>query len=1047
MSIFTRLADVGKRTLVGLLGVGALVGTTGLVAAQTAQAETGSTTVTAGATDNTGGCSYGQGGPKADALCWIDLSSFGNVSAADLANGSVTKSLEITVGRYIVTADAVISAGADGASGVNATVLPTWGGAVLGSVIDGQNYYTGTSGKPALYQNQDGAISKDNSIRDTVTLNNITVKDTKNGNAAVTSGYSLVMADAESTGTGEGFVWSSDKPLNEYQQVVPSNWSKPCTDIYSGLGTTKVTCTSAKNTTSGGRGITMVSADSPTTMTSSFNNASYSDSREGVAFALVFSTAVPGVQVDQKSGSDAEFTTTSSTGGSATSKGDKVTSNEPFLGGSTGTSTTYTVQKSGGNTPEAAYDITWSCTVNGSAVTPVLSADGKSATVTTPENGASSCVATATAEPPTTGDDSKTINPNTTAELSPETTKGAGDIKKVTFADGSTTKTVPGEGTWTIELVDGQPKATFTPETGFTGKVTEQPYTVTDVNELTATGKLDVTINVPPTTGDDSKTINPNTTAELSPETTPGTGAIKAVAFADGSTTKTVPGEGTWTIKLVDGQPKATFTPDKDYTGKVTEQSYTVTDVNELTATGKLDVTINVPPTTGDASKTINPNTTAELSPETTKGTGDIKTVTFADGSTTKTVAGEGTWTIELVDGQPKATFTPDKDYTGKVTEQSYTVTDANGLSATGKLDVTINVPPTTGDASKTINPNTTATLTPKTIPGSGDITSAAFADGSTAKTVAGEGTWTIKLVDGQPVATFTPDKDYSGKVTPQSYTVTDANGLTATGKLDVTINVPPTTGDASKTINPNTTAELSPETTKGTGDIKTVAFADGSTTKTVPGEGTWTIELVNGQPKATFTPDKDYTGKVTEQSYTVTDANGLTASGKLDVTINVPPTTGDASKAINPNETATLTPKTVPGSGEITAVVFDNGQQSKTVAGEGTWTIKLVDGQPVATFTPDKDYSGKVTPQSYTVTDANGLTATGKLEVTINVPAVTVVPSTPSTSSSSDGAVSVPAGKSLAHTGAAVASVLVVAGLLAVLGFAILRIRKRSNN
>jgi CshA-type fibril repeat protein len=1039
LSIFTRLADVGKRTLVGLLGVGALVGTTGLVAAQTAQAETGSATVTAGATDNTGGCSYGQGGPKADALCWIDLSSFGNVSAADLANGSVTKSLEITVGRYIVTADAVISAGADGASGVNATVLPTWGGAVLGSVIDGQNYYTGTSGKPALYQNQDGAISKDNSIRDTVTLNNITVKDTKNGNAAVTSGYSLVMADAESTGTGEGFVWSSDKPLNEYQQVVPSNWSKPCTDIYSGLGTTKVTCTSAKNTTSGGRGITMVSADSPTTMTSSFNNASYSDSREGVAFALVFSTAVPGVQVDQKSGSDAEFTTTSSTGGSATSKGDKVTSNEPFLGGSTGTSTTYTVQKSGGNTPEAAYDITWSCTVNGSAVTPVLSADGKSATVTTPENGASSCVATATAEPPTTGDDSKTINPNTTAELSPETTKGAGDIKKVTFADGSTTKTVPGEGTWTIELVDGQPKAKFTPEAGYTGKVTEQPYTVTDVNDLTATGKLDVTINVPPTTGDASKTINPNTTAELSPETTKGTGDIKTVTFADGSTTKTVPGEGTWTIELVDGQPKATFTPDKDYTGKVTEQSYTVTDANGLSATGKLDVTINVPPTTGDASKTINPNTTAELSPETTKGTGDIKTVTFADGSTTKTVPGEGTWTIELVDGQPKATFTPDKDYTGKVTEQSYTVTDANGLSATGKLDVTINVPPTTGDASKTVGQGESATLMPKSTKGTGTIDAVAFDNGQKTKTVAGEGTWTIELVDGQPKATFTPEAGFTGKVTEQSYTVTDVNGLTATGKLDVTIK--PTTGDASKTINPNTTAELTPKTIPGSGEITAVTFDNGQQSKTVAGEGTWTIELVDGQPKATFTPDKDYTGKVTPQSYTVTDANGLTASGKLDVTINVPPTTGDASKTINPNETATLTPKTIPGTGEITKVVFDNGQQSKTVPGEGVWTIKLVDGQPVATFTPDKDYSGKVTPQSYTVTDANGLSATGKLEVTINVPVV------PTPAPSSDGSVPAPAGKSLAHTGAAVASVLAVAGLLAVPGFAILRIRKRSNN
>ncbi|MEE8703296.1 Ig-like domain-containing protein [Bifidobacterium crudilactis] len=1027
-----------------------------MVTAQAAQAETATSSSQSEQQSNAvQGCSYGSGGPNADALCWIDFSTFGTVSADSMP---ANKPLTINLGRYKITMNVKVSAGADGANGVLATQLPTWtesgkSGSLLGATKAGQDYYVGTSGKPALYQVvANPGITTDFAQRDTVSLEQIQVFDTQNNDAPVTSGYSLVMADAESTGPShEGFTWTSDKALNKYLDVTPSGWAEPCTKGLTGLGSTSVTCETANGTVPG-NGIVMVSADAPTTISSAFRNSAGGNSRQGIAIAVVFSTATAGLNVVQNGGSNAGFTVTAKNeggtlGATSSSGGETSSGKQQFLSGAEGSKTTYSIAKSTGSntTTEDAYKIIWECQVNGEKYTPMLSADGKTATVTTPANGASSCVATATAEPPTTGDAAKTINPNTTAELSPETTPGAGAIKAVAFADGSTTKTVPGEGTWTIKLVDGQPKAKFTPETGFTGKVTEQPYTVTDVNELTATGKLDVTINVPPTTGDASKTINPNETATLTPKTTPGTGDITAVVFDNGQQSKTVAGEGTWTIKLVDGQPVATFTPDKDYTGKVTPQSYTVTDANGLTATGKLDVTINVPPTTGDASKTVAQGESATLMPKSTRGTGALTQVAFDNGQQSKTVPGEGTWTIDLVNGQPKAKFTPEAGFTGKVTEQSYTVTDVNGLTATGKLDVTIK--PTTGDASKTINPNTTATLTPKTIPGSGDITSAAFADGSTAKTVAGEGTWTIKLVDGQPVATFTPDKDYSGKVTPQSYTVTDANGLTATGKLDVTINVPPTTGDASKTINPNTTAELSPETTKGTGDIKTVAFADGSTTKTVPGEGTWTIELVNGQPKATFTPDKDYTGKVTEQSYTVTDANGLTASGKLDVTINVPPTTGDASKAINPNETATLTPKTVPGSGEITAVVFDNGQQSKTVAGEGTWTIKLVDGQPVATFTPDKDYSGKVTPQSYTVTDANGLTATGKLEVTINVPAVTVVPSTPSTSSSSDGAVSVPAGKSLAHTGAAVASVLVVAGLLAVLGFAILRIRKNSKN
>jgi CshA-type fibril repeat protein len=958
LSLFTRIKHLSGKSLVGLLAATALIGTSGMVTAQAAQAETATSSSQSEQQSNAvQGCSYGSGGPNADALCWIDFSTFGTVSADSMP---ANKPLTINLGRYKITMNVKVSAGADGANGVLATQLPTWtesgkSGSLLGATKAGQDYYVGTSGKPALYQVvANPGITTDFAQRDTVSLEQIQVFDTQNNDAPVTSGYSLVMADAESTGPShEGFTWTSDKALNKYLDVTPSGWAEPCTKGLTGLGSTSVTCETANGTVPG-NGIVMVSADAPTTISSAFRNSAGGNSRQGIAIAVVFSTATAGLNVVQNGGSNAGFTVTAKNeggtlGATSSSGGETSSGKQQFLSGAEGSKTTYSIAKSTGSntTSEDAYKIIWECQVNGEKYTPVLSADGKTATVTTPANGASSCVATATAEPPTTGDDSKTINPNTTAELSPETTKGAGDIKTVTFADGSTTKTVPGEGTWTIELVNGQPKAKFTPEAGYAGKVTEQAYTVTDVNGLTATGKLDVTINVPPTTGDDSKTVAQGESATLMPKSTRGTGALTQVAFDNGQQSKTVPGEGVWTIELVNGQPKAKFTPEAGYAGKVTEQPYTVTDVNGLTATGKLDVTIK----------------------------------------------------------------------------------------------------PTTGDDSKTINPNTTATLTPKTIPGSGDITSAAFADGSTTKTVPGEGTWTIELVNGQPKATFTPDKDYTGKVTEQSYTVTDVNGLTATGKLDVTINVPPTTGDASKTINPNETATLTPKTTPGTGAIKTVTFADGSTTKTVPGEGTWTIELVNGQPKATFTPDKDYTGKVTEQSYTVTDVNGLTATGKLDVTINVPPTTGDASKTINPNETATLTPKTTPGTGAIKTVTFADGSTTKTVPGEGTWTIELVNGQPKATFTPDKDYSGKVTPQSYTVTDVNGLTATGKLEVTIKVPAVTVVPSTPSTSSSSDGAVSVPAGKSLAHTGAAVASVLVVAGLLAVLGFAILRIRKNSKN
>ncbi|MCI1713976.1 glycoside hydrolase family 70 protein, partial [Bifidobacterium tibiigranuli] len=620
-------------------------------------------------------------------------------------------------------------------------------------------------------------------------------------------------------------------------------------------------------------------------------------------------------------------------------------------------------------------------------------------------------------EPPSAKDKSATTNPKTPVTLDPET--GFGTSQKFTgvaFDDkGATTKTVPGEGTWTIKLGDnGQPTAVFTPVGGFTGKTTAVPYIVTDGNGLTATANLDVTVLAPPTASDKSATTDPKTPVTLDPDTTFGTSQkFTSVAFDDkGATTKDVPGEGTWTIKLNDkGQPEAVFTPVDGFTGKTTPVPYTVTDGNGLTATANLDVTVLAPPTTGDASKAINPNETATLTPKTVPGSGDITDVTFTDpaatdGGKTLTVPGEGTWTIKLGDnGQPTAVFTPVDGFTGKTTAVPYIVTDENGLTATANLDVTVLAPPTASDKSATTDPKTPVTLDPETGFGtSKKFTGVAFDDkGATTKDVPGEGSWTISLNDkGQPEAVFTPVDGFTGKTTPQPYTVTDENGLTATANLDVTVNkplTPPTTGDKSATTNPDTPVTLNPVTTPGSAPIKSVVFDNNQPTKDVPGQGTWTIELKDGQPVATFTPDKDFTGKVTPQKYTVTDSNDKTADGTLNVTINppapVPPKTGDKSATTNPGKPVTLNPVTTPGSSPITSVAFDNGQLTKDVPGEGTWTVKLKDGQPVAVFTPEDGFTGKTTPQPYTVTDENGLTATGKLDVTVNTPAPVTPPTT----------------------------------------------------
>ena len=622
--------------------------------------------------------------------------------------------MTITLGNYQLSFTATVSAGADGANGVTAQQLPAWPGAMLGNTIDDTPYYAGTTGKPALYQDiPNPDVPHNDSQRDTVTLSGITVKDLKSG-LQVNSGYGIVMADAESSGLGEGFTWSSDQPLNAYQEVTIPGGEPPCTAEKAGLGTNTVTCKSAVNASGKTRGIMMVQAESPTTISSSFVNATASTSRQGVAFAVVFSKATGTVDVTQDGGSDGQFNiaidkngdpqgTSPTTGKEGGSEG---TSSPQFITG-TDTKINYTVTKPSGDTPINAYDISWACTIDGKeASTDAVSISGTTASVKVTGNQVPDCKATVIAKGPSTHEDSQTVNPGVVAHLKPvkPTTKGNGEITDVKFDNGEKTKVVPGEGTWTIELKDGQPVATFTPEKDdngnpYTGKVTQQSYTVTDEYGLTATSTLDVNINVPPTTGPGKIVTNPTDKAlDLGDlKTTPGNGTVEKAVFDNGQTTKETD-KGTWKIELVDGKAKATFTPkDATVTGQIPVEPYTITDTNGLTASSDLNVFINTPPQANPDHQTIKPGETATLTPETIPGTGDLTTVTLDNGETTKHVPGEGTWKIELVDGKVVSTFTPDDPaYTGKVTPQAYTVTDVNGLKATSTLSVDIVTDPVT---------------------------------------------------------------------------------------------------------------------------------------------------------------------------------------------------------------------------------------------------------------------------------------------------------------------------------------------------------------
>lgn len=205
------------------------------------------------------GCSYANAGTGAYAqsLCWFDLSGFTTeyrdrgiwqnpryASILDPLTGPVTytpsgatsavvegrrwgpiQNFPVSInlgGGYTLTATISTSASGSNTTQTNkaraleATGFPTWGTQTSadGAFLGRNNFYTGVSGKPAIYQPVDAGGGTS-----TATLSNIKLTDS---DGQEVRNYSIVVADAESTDsneeltwstTGTGFIWLPNTPF------------------------------------------------------------------------------------------------------------------------------------------------------------------------------------------------------------------------------------------------------------------------------------------------------------------------------------------------------------------------------------------------------------------------------------------------------------------------------------------------------------------------------------------------------------------------------------------------------------------------------------------------------------------------------------------------------------------------------------------------------------------------------------------------------------------------------------------------------------------
>ena len=576
-----------------------------------------------------------------------------------------------------------------------------------------------------------------------------------------------------------------------------------------------------------------------------------------------------------------------------------------------------------------------------------------------------------------------------------------------TFEDGSKTKTIPGEGTYTV-APDGT--VTFVPEKSFTGKGTGVTVKRVDKNGTEVTAKYTPTVTPVTPTADPAETTGKQGQVQTGAPTftagnpeVPMNDAVPAT-FEDGSTTKTVDGVGTYTV-APDGT--VTFTPVPSFVGKAPSVTVVREDMNGTKASAKY-------------TPTVTPVTPAATPAESVAPQGIVQTgtVTFTEGDP---VAPINKQTITLLDenGQPAAsveakspegkvigtytvdketgvvTFTPtDKSYSGDVVAAKVQAKDANGTTVETTYTPKITpVTPTAQDAATKDIQGKTQTGTPTFTEGDplvpiDENTPATFEDGSTTKTIPGEGTYTV-APDG--TVTFVPEKSFTGEGTGVTVKRVDKNGTEVTAKYTPTVTpVTPTADPAETTGKQGQVQTGAPTFTAGNpevpmNDAVPATFEDGSTTKTVDGVGTYTVAP---DGTVTFTPVPSFVGKAPSVTVVREDMNGTKASAKYTPTVTPVTPAATPAESVAPQgivQTGTVTftegDPVAPINKQTITLLDENGQPAASVEAKspegkviGTYTVDKETG--VVTFTPtDKSYSGDVVAAKVQAKDANGTT------------------------------------------------------------------------
>ncbi|MGT2757008.1 YSIRK-type signal peptide-containing protein, partial [Streptococcus ovuberis] len=584
---------------------------------------------------------------------------------------------------------------------------------------------------------------------------------------------------------------------------------------------------------------------------------------------------------------------------------------------------------------------------------------------------------------------------------------------------------------------------TFKPNKDYTGEVPVQPIKVQakDVNGTPAESTYTPTVTPVKPTGEDSDTTNvqgqPQTSNLIFKEgdkTAPITITDKQPAkFIDPTTGKETDRTqlpalkddqevGTYTIDPKTGQvtfqPKPSFvgTPDavivqvKDKNGTPATAIYTPT-VTAVTPTVKPATTSDIQgqPQKTDAAALFTPGSaTTSINPDSIFLVGKDGAIEDEIPALDKDGKQVGTY---IIDNDNVITFQPNADFVGTPEPAIIRAKDTNGTEVKTTYTPTVTPVTPSAESKQTTAPqgkpqSAKIPFTPgnEKVP-MDDSVPATFTDGTTSKTIQGEGTYEV-APDG--TVTFTPDSTFTGKGTGVEVKRVDKNGTPAKAIYTPTVTPVKPTGEAeTSTGKQGQEQSRKLDFTPGHADVPMKIDADQpakfldeknqpinetkvpakDTTGNVIGE----FELNPLTGDVTFKPNKDYIGEVPVQPIKVQakDVNGTPAESTYTPTVTpVTPTAEPATTKDKQGVAQNTDAKVLFTAGDAVAPI--NNDSITLLDAQGNPTNQPVpamkDGKQVGTYTlnketgtitfqPNPDFVGTPEPVNVQAADKNGTT------------------------------------------------------------------------